>query len=223
MNKSKNTYSGIFRDGGAGRLAKKRYRARRKRLLNKENILMAITGVPYGPGQETVWAYAHCPTYQEPAIMYLTGINQSNVILLLDPYSFESDEILFVSKKDLSKEFWDGIRFGVGDTKSVREVRWVTGIKDIRDIDDFDEVLKGRFKKQRKKKLGTLWMEGTLEKKIVEIKKPSNVYNADYKLIDDTIEEIKKCCRKVCTSDYAANNVYVILQLALKKVTQAEA
>jgi hypothetical protein len=59
--------------------------------------------------------------------------------------------------------------------------------------------------------------------KIVEIKKPSNVYNADYKLIDDTIEEIKKCCRKVCTSDYAANNVYVILQLALKKVTQAEA
>ena len=107
MYKFKNIYSGIFRDGGAGRLAKKRYRARRKRLLNKENVLMAITGVPYGPGQETVWAYAHCPTYQEPAIMYLTGVNQSNVILLLDPNSSESDEILFVDKKDFSKEFWD--------------------------------------------------------------------------------------------------------------------
>jgi len=59
--------------------------------------------------------------------------------------------------------------------------------------------------------------------KIVEVKKPSNVYSADYKLIDDTIENIKKECRKVCTSDYAANNVYIILQLALKKVTQAEA
>jgi len=174
MNKSKNTYSGIFRDGGAGSLAKKRYRARRKRLLSKENILIAITGVPYGPGQETVWAYAHCPTYQEPAIMYLTGINQSNVILLLDPYSFESDEIIFVSKKDLSKEFWEGIRFGVGDTKSIREVRRVTGIKDIRDIDDFDAVLKDRLKKQRKKRLGTLWMEGTQGKKIVEIKKDHN-------------------------------------------------
>ena len=170
MNKLKNTYSGIFRDGGVGRLAKKRYRVRRKRLIDKENMLMAITGVPYGPGQETVWAYAHCPTYQEPAIMYLTGINQANVILLLDPNSSESDEILFVSKKDLSKEFWDGIRFGVGDTKSIREVQRVTGIKDIRDIDDFDEVLKGRFKKQRKKRLGTLWMEGTQGKKIVEIK-----------------------------------------------------
>ena len=84
MKINKKTYSGIFRDGGAGRLAKQRYRARRKRLMNKENILMAITGVPYGPGQETVWAYAYCPTYQEPAIMYLTGVNQSNVMLLLD-------------------------------------------------------------------------------------------------------------------------------------------
>merc|ERR1711964_530695 len=111
---------------------------------------------------------------QEPAIMYLTGINQSNVILLLDPYSFESDEILFVSKKDLSREFWDGIRFGVGDTKSIREVQRVTGIKDIRNIDDFDEVLKGRFKKQRNKRLGTLWMEGTRGKKIVEIKTDHN-------------------------------------------------
>jgi len=174
MNKLKNTYSGIFRDGGAGILAKKRYRLRRKILLDKENILMAITGVPYGPGEETVWAYAHCPTYQEPAIMYLTGINQSNVILLLDPSSSESDEILFVSKKDLSKEFWDGIRFGVGDSKSIREVQRVTGIKDIRDIDDFDEVLKGRFKKQRRKILGTLWMEGTRGGKVVEIKTDHN-------------------------------------------------
>ena len=62
-----------------------------------------------------------------------------------------------------------------------------------------------------------------IKSKIIEIKKPSNVYSADYKLIDDTIEDIKKSCRKVCTSDYAANNVYVILQLALKKVGQAEA
>ena len=59
----------------------------------------------------------------------------------------------------------------------------------------------------------------------IEKKTPNipNVYHPNYKLIDDTIEEIKKSCRKVCTSDYAANNVYIILQLALKKVTLAEA
>ena len=174
MKNYKKIYSGIFRDGGAGRLAKQRYRARRKRLIDKENMLMAITGVPHGPGQETVWAYAHCPTYQEPAIMYLTGVNQSNVMLLLDPGSRESDEILFVDKKDPSKEFWDGIRFGVGDPKSIREVQRVTGIKDVRDIADFEKVLRDRFKKRRSKKLGTLWMEGQKEKRLVEIKTDHN-------------------------------------------------
>jgi len=55
-------------------------------------------------------------------------------------------------------------------------------------------------------------------------KKPklTNVYTADFKAIDDTIEEIKKASRKVSTSDYATNNVYVFLQNCLKKVLDAE-
>ena len=72
MTIKKKTYSGIFRDAGAGPQAKRRYRERRKKLMQREGKLMAITGVPYGPGGETVWAYAHCPTYQEPAMMYLS-------------------------------------------------------------------------------------------------------------------------------------------------------
>ena len=55
------------------------------------------------------------------------------------------------------------------------------------------------------------------------VAKATNVYSADYKLIDETIEEIKKVSRKVSTNDYAANNVYLILQNALKKVVSAEA
>jgi len=54
------------------------------------------------------------------------------------------------------------------------------------------------------------------------IKRAGNVYSANYKLIDDTIEEIKKMSRKVCVNDYAANNVYLILQDAYKKVVLAE-
>ena len=53
-------------------------------------------------------------------------------------------------------------------------------------------------------------------------KKAKNVYSADYKLIDDTIEDIKKESRKVSTSDYAANNVYLFLQDCLKKIILAE-
>ena len=53
-------------------------------------------------------------------------------------------------------------------------------------------------------------------------KRAGSVYTANYKLIDDTIEEIKKISRKVCTNDYSANNVYLILQDAYKKVMLAE-
>ena len=54
------------------------------------------------------------------------------------------------------------------------------------------------------------------------IKRVGNVYSANYSLIDETIDDIKKMSRKVSTSDYAANNVYLILQDALKKITLAE-
>ena len=157
----KKTYSGIFRDGGAGTRAKSRLRERRRKLMKKENQLIVLTGVPYGPGQETTWTYAYAPTYQEPTVMYLTGVNQSEVILMLDPGSKESDEILFVKKKDPKKEFWDGVRFGVGDPASIREVKRVTGIKDVQDIDDFDEIFKKRFSKRKKKQVGTFWLEST--------------------------------------------------------------
>ena len=55
------------------------------------------------------------------------------------------------------------------------------------------------------------------------IKRAGSVYSADYKLIDETIEDIKKMSRKVSTNDYSPNNVYLILQDALKKVRMAAA
>ena len=48
-----------------------------------------------------------------------------------------------------------------------------------------------------------------------------NVYKADFNEIDDTIEELKKEARKQGTSGYACNNIYLILQDALKKVALA--
>ena len=63
-----------------------------------------------------------------------------------------------------------------------------------------------------------------------EVEKPKtvvkNVYSADFMLllveIDETIEEIKQASRRVSTNDYAANNVYLHLQNALKKVLLAD-
>jgi len=178
MKSLKKVYTGIFRDGGAGAFSKRRFRDRRKKLMEREGQLMAITGVPYGPGGKTTWSYAYCPTYQEPAMMYLTGINQNNVILLLDPNSKVSDEILFVDSKDRILEFWEGVRFGVGDDQSLREVRSVTGIHDVRDIREFKDVLKERFMKQKKKTMGTLWLEGIRKGKVTSI---TTDHNFDFK------------------------------------------
>lgn len=166
----KKTYSGILRDGGAGSQAKKRFRNRRKKLMERVNQLIVLTGVPYGPGAETAWTYAHSPTYQEPSIMYLTGVNQAGVILLLDPGAKDSDEILFVKKKDPTKEFWDGVRFGVGDPKSVAEAKRVTGIKDVRDVDEFEKILKERVRQGKRREVGTFWLETLMpgKKKVVK-------------------------------------------------------
>ena len=54
------------------------------------------------------------------------------------------------------------------------------------------------------------------------IKRAGSVYTASYKTIDETIEDIKKMSRKVSTGDYSANNVYLILQDAYKKIVLAE-
>ena len=74
-------------------------------------------------------------------------------------------------------------------------------------------------------------VKGEITKAVVQVKprakveekvKVTNVYSADFKVIDDTIEEIKKVSRKVCSNDYASNNVYVFLQNCLKKISLAE-
>ena len=59
---------------------------------------------------------------------------------------------------------------------------------------------------------------------VKEKKEPklTNVYSADFKAIDDTIEDIKKASRKVSTNAYATNNVYLFLQSCLKRILEAE-
>ena len=63
-----------------------------------------------------------------------------------------------------------------------------------------------------------------IDEQVKEKKEPklTNVYSADFKIIDDTIESIKKISRKVSTNEYSTNNVYLILQNALKRITLAE-
>lgn len=113
------------------------YRARRRAMMKNLNAPCVFAGMPIDPGTEEAFVQTWNKFIQEPAFLYLTGINQAGCYLLLNPQT--SEEVLFVPRKDPFKEFWNGKRLGYyeGDT----EVARVTGIRDVRPADEFFETV----------------------------------------------------------------------------------
>jgi len=81
---------------------------------------------------------------QNPEFLYLTGINQSGAILVLDPNaSKQKREILFLKKKDAKKEFWNGIRLGLPS----KQIKKITGFETVLPLEEFDSWLEKRKEK----------------------------------------------------------------------------
>lgn len=113
------------------------YRKRRKAMLKSLDSFCVIAGIPMDPGSKEAYVQTWNKFIQEPAFLFLTGINQAGCYLLLDPKTGE--EILFVPPKDPFREFWNGKRLGYleGDN----EVKKVTGIADVRSESElWDEI-----------------------------------------------------------------------------------
>ena len=119
------------------------YKKRRKAMLKELDSFCVFSGIPMDPGSEEAYVQTWNKMIQEPAFMYLTGINQAGCYLLLDPKT--NEEILFVPPKDPFKEFWNGKRLGYleGD----HDVSRVTGIKDVRPVDELMDTVVVRAKK----------------------------------------------------------------------------
>jgi Xaa-Pro aminopeptidase len=139
-------YSQVFPVGSASTRYPALLAARRQAHLEALDSFAIFSGVPREPGSENIWIMNGLRIFQEPALIHLTGINQPKVILALNPLARSgSREILFISEKDPSKEFWDGIRFGYPKNetpealKDLGELRALTGIHDVRPIDAFDD------------------------------------------------------------------------------------
>ena len=88
---------------------------------------------------------------QNPEFLYLTGINQSGAILVLDPYAKNSDEreILFLAQKNSKKEFWNGIRLGLPDSR----INEITGFKTVIPLKEFNAWIKNKNVKDFSKAL----------------------------------------------------------------------
>ena len=129
-------YSQVFVDSPRYN-SKNLYKKRRRAMLKALDSFCVFAGIPADPGSEEAYVQTWNKFVQEPALLYLTGINQAGCYLLLDPATGE--EILFVPPKDPFREFWRGLRLGYAEGD--RTVSKVTGIADVRPESElWDEI-----------------------------------------------------------------------------------
>ena len=70
---------------------------------------------------------------QNSDLLYLTGINQSETILVYD--SLHGHEVLFITKPDPKRELWDGKLLRIDEAQDI------SGIDDVRYSDDFQTFI----------------------------------------------------------------------------------
>lgn len=133
------------------------YALRRKKLLQNLENPTFFAGIAREPGCEEDYVQTWCKLIQDPAFIFLTGVNQPGCYLLLDPTANAGcQEVLYVPKKDAFKEFWTGLKLGIDGTDS-REVSDVTGIACVRPAENFFEDAKKIIEKTNSKTVGVFF------------------------------------------------------------------
>ncbi len=141
----------------------KEYAVRRAKLLQKLKVPTFFAGVSEEPAANEDYSSTWVKCFQDPAFLYLTGINQTGCFLFLDPTQKEDkQEILFVPHKDKGKEFWTGLKLGIEENGSDTEVCLVTGFKNVKDAAELDHFIEQLIEKSTacgKTQLGVYFSE----------------------------------------------------------------
>jgi Xaa-Pro aminopeptidase len=167
-------YSGVFFDDGLGLdAAKARYKARRDALLKKLDAPVVILGVQSPQTSPYTWLLTYHAVYQEPAMSYLTGINQAHTALYMDPKTGE--EILFLPSKNPKHEFWEGYQLGVGTPEAEADVENVTGFSRCEDRGTLTDFILEKVTASSLKSLKLFWNE------VKPKQKPIYDENAEFK------------------------------------------
>lgn len=125
------TYSQVFLSS-KNYNSKKIYAQRRASLMEKLDSFCVFAGMPVEPGGEEAFVQTWTRFVQDPAFLYMSGVNQAGCYLVLDPRKGRST--LFVPKKDPFKEFWVGKRLGFVDGEN--ELVKLTGVDEVLPVDD---------------------------------------------------------------------------------------
>lgn len=113
------------------------FKRRREAVLKKlNNSAMVIAAHPEQIRNHDV----HFPYRQDSNLYYLTGFEEPESVLILKPGSFP-ESVLFVRKKNIERETWDGFRYGPEYAQEAFQVDKCYPIEEFHE--QFPKLLKG--------------------------------------------------------------------------------
>ncbi|PID63522.1 MAG: Xaa-Pro aminopeptidase [Gammaproteobacteria bacterium] len=111
------------------------YRRRRRalmRIMGRDSIAVIPAAPAAVRSRDTLYRYR-----PNSNLLYLTGLDEPEALLVLIPGREKGEYILFLRDKDKDKEAWDGVRIGVDAAPGM------LGADDAFPIDDIDDILPG--------------------------------------------------------------------------------
>lgn len=155
-----NRYSQVFFAPSGGISAVETYRSRRSSLLQRLDSVGVFEGIVRAPGTEEVFSDTWTRFIQDPAFLFLTGVNQPNCKLLLNPFAENpaEREVLFLPPKDANKEFWTGAKLASSE-ECLEEMRRLTGFETILPVDDFWKYLSAVVERFRLESIEAFYLE----------------------------------------------------------------
>ena len=121
----------------------KRNNNRRHWLMQQCDGPVVILAPTTGPNQHYPWAHCYQPVYQDSYLLYLTGINQTGIALVMDPCTKKTH--LFLPEFSSKTVFWDGEYFAFGHDASEAFLKQ-QGIDQCHPFKDLTSFLIDQFK-----------------------------------------------------------------------------
>jgi Xaa-Pro aminopeptidase len=164
-------YAQVFKPGSMQDRAALHFRKRQQAFLKTLDAPALVFGLEKPPGDGAPWYSVGKQVYQDPSILYFTGINQAPCVLLFNPRASAAgaSTILFLASYDARKEFWDGPALhanAVNEANATRVVNTnpqpgtpsspqpvdhaqhvlqLTGVDSVMDIDTLEPYLQSLF------------------------------------------------------------------------------
>ncbi len=191
-----NRYSQVFLEPSGA--SPEVYRSRRKSLLGKLESIGVFAGIERDPGSEEVFASTWTRFVQDPAFLFLTGVNQAGCKLLLDPFAENAREreVLFLPPKDANKEFWTGVKLAYSED-GLDEMRRLTGFETILPESGFWNYLARKVETRRPEFLEAFYLEFRSEGKRMSVMDDHNAkFAAELKCRFEPRTEIRSLAAK---------------------------